>query len=67
MLRFSVMIPIAAGAVVLGGCSSWEPVDYTPPSEIKPGPGLVTGERGAFVVERQLATSKSKASEDGIH
>lgn len=67
MLQFSAMILIAACAVILGGCSGWEPVDYTPPSETKPGPGLVTGERGAFVVERQLATPKSKASEDGIH
>lgn len=39
---------ILAGVIGLSGCAKYEPLDYTPASEIPPGPGLFTGERGAF-------------------
>lgn len=41
---------LLAGAIGLAGCDSYEPLEVTPNSEMRPGPGLFTGERGAFYV-----------------
>lgn len=40
---------IAAAAGVLAGCGA-APLDYHSPNEIPPGPGLLSGEQGVFVV-----------------
>ncbi len=52
--QFCVLL---AGAIGLAGCDSYEPLEVTPNSEMRPGPGLFTGERGAFYLvgdERQI-------------
>jgi|GEM_PF-1137427 len=61
---------MAAGGLVLvlliGGCAtSTEPFDYQSDNEIKPGPGLITGEQGAFVIygEPEKPKSEEKPSE----
>ena len=46
-IQFWVLL---AGALALAGCDSYEPLEVTPNSEIRPGPGLFTGERGAFYI-----------------
>ena len=39
---------LLAGAIAVSGCANYEPLDYTPTSEMRPGRGLFTGEKGAF-------------------
>lgn len=34
----------------LGACAQAEPFDYTPVHEIPPGPGLLSGQDGEFVL-----------------
>lgn len=41
---------VFAAAVTLAGCASQEPFEYHAASEIPEGPGLVSGEDGAFVL-----------------
>jgi hypothetical protein len=36
----------------LAGCAA-EPFDYTPVDDIPPGPGLLSGEDGEFVIYRR--------------
>jgi hypothetical protein len=40
------------GGIGLTACAA-EPFDYTPVDEIPPGPGLLSGEEGEFVVYRR--------------
>lgn len=40
------------GGIGLAACAA-EPFDYTPVDEIPPGPGLLSGEEGEFVVYRR--------------
>lgn len=40
------------GALGLTACAAG-PFDYTPPDEIQPGPGLLSGEDGEFVIYRR--------------
>jgi hypothetical protein len=47
----SWLIPLL-GALWLAACAA-EPFDYTPPDEIQPGPGLLSGEDGEFVIYRR--------------
>lgn len=58
-------IVVIAGALTLAGCAGWEPLDYTPASELKPGPGLFTGDAGAFVIERRFSTPRSEQAQTG--
>ena len=37
------------GSLWLAACAA-EPFDYTPPDQIQPGPGLLSGEDGEFVI-----------------
>jgi hypothetical protein len=39
------------GSLWLAACAA-KPFDYTAPDEIQPGPGLLTGEDGEFVIYR---------------
>lgn len=48
-------------AVFLAGCSA-TPVDYRPASEIPEGPGMFSGEEGAFTLYSD--ENKAKASEE---
>ncbi len=44
-----IMLVLASG--FLTGCASVEPFDYRPTAdEMKPGPGLLSGEDGEFVI-----------------
>ena len=47
MYRFCLLLVAAIG---VSGCAEYEPLEYTPTSEIRPGPGLFTGEKGAFYI-----------------
>ena len=38
---------------LLAACAGAEPFDYTPSSEIPPGPGVFSGSDGEFTVLRQ--------------
>ena len=40
------------GVLWLAACAG-EPFDYKPPDAIPPGPGLLTGEDGEFVIYRR--------------
>ncbi|MEQ8356808.1 MAG: hypothetical protein RH942_14795 [Kiloniellaceae bacterium] len=42
------LLLILAG--VVAGCAEMKPLDYAATDEIKPGPGLLTGEDGEFVL-----------------
>ena len=46
-----VVIAVAVG-LWLAACAA-EPFDYTPVDEIPPGPGLLSGEDGEFVIYRR--------------
>ena len=46
-----VVIALAVG-LGLAACAA-EPFDYTPVDEIQPGPGLLSGEDGEFVIYRR--------------
>lgn len=41
---------LLVGAVGVFGCANYEPLEYTPASEIRPGPGLFTGNQGVFYI-----------------
>ncbi len=45
---------LAAGglAFLLTSCAGMEPMEYTPIDQIPPGPGLITGDDGEFVLYR---------------
>ena len=46
-----LVIALSAG-FWLAACAA-EPLDYTPVDEIQPGPGLLSGEDGEFVIYRR--------------
>lgn len=59
----SMVIAGLAYILVMGGCATPpEPFDYQSDNEIKPGPGLITGEQGAFVIygEQEKPPSEEK-------
>jgi len=41
---------LLVAAVGVSGCANYQPLEYRPTSEIRPGPGLFTGEEGAFYI-----------------
>jgi hypothetical protein len=61
--------PLAlAGLAALAGCADARPFEYTPGDEIPDGPGLLTGEAGAFVITiggEPEADATEKAGEAG--
>ncbi len=47
----SVALILALGiGGLMGGCADVQPLDYRPVDQIKPGPGLLTGDKGEFVL-----------------
>ena len=40
-------------AFTLSACAHYEPLEYTPISEIPDGPGLLTGEEGEWTIYRK--------------
>jgi len=52
-------------ALSIGGCATApEPFDYPPDHELKKGPGLFSGEEGAFTIYRKPAPA-DEVSEAG--
>ena len=58
------IIPLAAlcAALAAGGCAQYEEYEYQPDYKLKPGAGLFTGERGAWVL---VGDDKSKTGHEG--
>ncbi len=50
--RHRLRLLASAGAllVLLGACAQVKPLEYTEIHEIQPGPGLLSGEDGEFVL-----------------
>jgi hypothetical protein len=58
--RFAVTTGLA-GCLLFGGCATPpEPFDYQADNELKPGPGLITGEEGAFTIYGEPAPPKQE-------
>lgn len=55
-------VGMAFALLGVAACSAAEPFEYTPASEIPPGPGLLSGADGEFVIYRSpvAETRKSK-------
>jgi hypothetical protein len=50
-IRRSPILALAGGMLLLlGACTDVKPLEYTEIHEIPPGPGLLSGEDGEFVV-----------------
>ena len=50
-VRRSGSLALATGILILlGACAEMKPMEYTEIHEIPPGPGLVSGEDGEFVL-----------------
>ena len=50
---FALLLRVAVLIMSLGlatACSNVEPFEYTPANEMKPGPGLLSGEDGEFTL-----------------
>jgi len=45
----ALALALAIGGLA-SGCAEMQPLDYRPVDQIKPGPGLITGEDGEFVL-----------------
>lgn len=48
--RLRLLASAGALLVLLGACAQVKPLEYTEIHEIQPGPGLLTGESGEFVL-----------------
>ena len=62
MIRAKVWPGIAAFIllIVLSGCAvSPEPFEYRADNELKPGPGLFSGENGVFTIYRKPAAPEA--------
>ncbi len=50
-VRRSPILALAVGMLLLlGACAELKPLEYTEIHEIPPGPGLLSGEDGEFVI-----------------
>lgn len=60
MMR-SITIAGLVIAMVFGGCATPpEPFEYQSENELKPGPGLLTGEEGAFTIYGEPTPAKKE-------
>ena len=48
--RFPILVLAGGILLVLGACAEMKPLEYTEIHEIPPGPGLLSGEDGKFVL-----------------
>jgi hypothetical protein len=67
-MRISITKWLLAGllglAIATGGCASApEPFDYQQENELKPGPGLFSGDDGEFTLFEHRRTQKENPSE----
>jgi len=66
MIKSKVRPGIAAFIllIVLSGCAvSPEPFEYRADNELKPGPGLFSGEEGVFTIYRKPALPETDSAE----
>ena len=58
----SPVLLAAMSLVALSACGNVKPIDYTEPHDIQPGPGLLSGEDGEFLLygERESDSEKKK-------
>ena len=65
--KYNIMLTGVLGALlVLGACAHSEPFAYESYNEVKPGPGVFTGEKGTWTIYRQEmpADSRTAPAED---
>ena len=65
--KYNIMLTGVLGALlVLGACAHSEPFAYESYNEVKPGPGVFTGEKGTWMIYRQErpADSRTAPAED---
>ncbi len=65
--KYNIMLTGVLGALlVLGACAHSEPFAYESYNEVKPGPGVFTGEKGTWTIYRQEmpAASRTAPAED---
>ncbi len=48
--RLRLLVSAGAFLALLGACAQVKPLEYTEIHEIQPGPGLLSGEDGEFVL-----------------
>ncbi len=48
--RFPILALAGGMLLVLGACAEMKPLEYTEIHEIPPGPGLLSGDDGKFVL-----------------
>ncbi len=48
--RSPILAPALGMLLLLGACAELKPLEYTEIHEIPPGPGLLSGEDGEFVL-----------------
>ncbi len=54
LIRAILILAMVTGMAALYGCAvTPEPLDYQPDNEYKKGPGLLSGEDGAFTIYSQ--------------
>ncbi len=56
-IKIGIVIVLALFALVFSACapSSYKPCEYQSDRELKPGPGLFTGEKGTWTIYRKTA------------
>lgn len=58
---YSLPILLAAMFLIaLSACGSVKPIDYTEPHDIQPGPGLLSGEDGEFLLYGERESDPEK-------
>ncbi|MGD8268072.1 MAG: hypothetical protein PVG19_02570 [Desulfobacterales bacterium] len=61
--KYNIMLTGVLGALlILGACAHTEPFEYESYNEVKPGPGVFTGEKGTWTIYRQEMPAESQAA-----
>jgi hypothetical protein len=67
--RLIVLVAVVLGLLVAGCATPPEPFEYQSENELKPGPGIFTGEEGAYTIygpppvkEKQPAPAEEAAA-----
>jgi hypothetical protein len=58
--RFIVLVGVVLALLVAGCATPPEPFEYQQNNELKPGPGILTGEEGAFTIYGEPAPAKKE-------
>ena len=58
--RLIVLVGVVLGLLVAGCATTPEPFHYQPDNELKPGPGILTGEEGVFTIYGEPAPAKKE-------